>query len=134
MGATPGIFSVLHTWGQKLNYHPHIHACVSGGGITPCGKFVETRHKGFFIPEATIAKMFRGKFLCALKKLYAAGRLSLSLTPDLQDPYVWQTFIDGLFHDRWLPFVKETFNGRGNAVSYLARYSYRTAIANSRIV
>ena len=134
MGATPGIFSVLHTWGQKLNFHPHIHACVSGGGITPCGKFVETRHKGFFIPEATIAKMFRGKFLCALKKLYAAGRLSLSLTPDLQDPDVWQTFIDGLFHDRWLPFVKETFNGRGNAVSYLARYSYRTAIANSRIV
>lgn len=134
MGAKPGIFSVLHTWGQELTFHPHIHACVSGGGITPCGKFVETRHKGFFIPEAAIAKMFRGKFLCSLKKLYADGKLSLSLTPELQAPSAWQSFVDDLFATRWLPFVKETFNGKGNAVRYLARYSYRTAIANSRIV
>ena len=134
MGATPGIFSVLHTWGQKLNFHPHIHACVSGGGITRCGQFVETRHKGFFIPEAVIARMFRGKFLCSLKRLYDTGKLDLTRTPGLQNPVAWQSFIDALFAERWLPFVKETFNGKGNAVSYLARYSYRTAIANSRIV
>lgn len=133
MGAKPGIISVLHTWGQKLSFHPHIHVCISGGGITPAGQFVETRHKGFFLPEAVIADMFRGKFLCSLKNLYRTGSLDLSMTEQLQDPAQWKCFIDSLFGKRWLPFVKETFNGKGNAVRYLARYSYRTAIANSRI-
>lgn len=134
MGATPGIISVLHTWGQKLNFHPHLHVCISGGGLTPAGQFAETRHKGFFIPEAVIASMFSGKFLCALKQLHKDGKLSLPHALDLEDPAKWQAFIDRLFEKRWLPFVKETFNGKGNAVKYLARYSYRTAIANSRII
>lgn len=134
MGAKPGILSVLHTWGQKLNFHPHIHVCLSGGGITPSGKFAETRHKGFLIPEPVIADMFRGKYLCALKKLYDAGKLELSGAPDLTDQERWKHYINRLFSKKWLPFVKETFNGKGNAIEYLARYSYRTAIANSRIV
>lgn len=134
MGAVPGILCVLHTWGQKLNFHPHIHVCISGGGLTPDRKFVETKHKGFFLPEAVIASMFRGKFLCALKVLYEESRLDLSSDERLSDPDFWKGFINSLFEKRWLPFVKETFNGKGNAVRYLARYSYRTAIANSRIV
>lgn len=134
MGARPGIISVLHSWGQKLSFHPHLHVCISGGGITPAGQFVETRHKGFFLPEAAIASMFRGKFLCSLKKLYDAGRLDLSRTEHLKEPAAWKQYIDTLFDKRWLPFVKETFNGRGNAIRYLARYSFRTAIANSRIL
>lgn len=134
MGAKPGIVSVLHTWGQKLNFHPHIHVCLSGGGLTKAGKFVETRHKGFLIPEAVIASMFRGKFLCSLKKMYESGTLNLYGIEYLWDPVQWKSYIDRLFNKRWLPFVKETFNGNGNAIKYLARYSYRTAIANSRIV
>ena len=134
MGAKPGILSVLHTWGQTLSFHPHIHVCVSGGGLTPAGQFVETQHKGFFLPGAVIASMFRGKFLCALKSLYKAGKLDLSRTSRLKQPDEWKCFVDSLFHKRWLPFVKETFNGTGNAIKYLARYAYRTAIANSRIV
>ena len=134
MGAKPGIISVLHTWGQTLSFHPHIHVCISGGGITPDGQFVETRHKGFFLPEKVIASMFRGKFLCSLKKLFDSGMLDLSLTAELRDPREWKRFIDSLFDKHWIPFVKETFNGKGNAIRYLARYSYRTAIANSRIV
>lgn len=134
MGAKPGIISVLHTWGQKLSFHPHVHVCISGGGITPAGQFVESTHKGFFMPEAVIAAMFRGKFLCCLKELYNKSLLNLSKLPHLQNPSDWKTFIDELFEKRWLPFVKETFNGQGNAVRYLARYSYRTAISNSRIV
>ena len=134
MGARPGIVSVLHTWGQKLNFHPHIHVCLSGGGLTPAGKFVETRHKGFFIPEAVIAHMFRGKFLCSLKSLHDSGELAIPCGSRLEDSDEWKAFINRLFEKRWLPFVKETFNGKGNAVKYLARYSYRTAIANSRIV
>lgn len=133
LGAKPGIISVLHTWGQKLSFHPHIHVCVSGGGITPAGKFTETKHKGFFLPKAVIASMFRGKYLHALKRLYGEGMLDLSHTPELEQPSGFQTFIDHLFQKEWLPFVKETFNGRGNAIRYLARYSFRTAIANSRI-
>lgn len=134
MGAKPGILSVLHTWGQKLNFHPHLHVCLSGGGITSTGKFVETRHKGFLIPEPVIADMFRGKYLCALQKLYDAGKLDLSSSPELRNPDAWKKFIDLLFSKKWLPFVKETFNGKGNAIEYLARYSYRTAISNSRII
>ena len=134
MGAKPGILSVLHTWGQKLSFHPHIHTCISGGGITPDGRFVETRHKGFFLPEAVIASMFRGKFLCELQKLYDQGKLELSGMEYLKNPEEWRRFIHSLYEKRWLPFVKETFNGKGNAVKYLARYSYRTAIANSRIL
>lgn len=134
MGAKPGIISVLHTWGQKLSFHPHIHVCISGGGITPAGQFVETKHKGFFIPKAVMASMFRGKYLCALKRLYDSGTLDLSHTRDLAEARAWQAYIDRLFGKEWIPFIGETFNGKGNAVRYLARYSFRTAIANSRIV
>lgn len=134
MGAKPGIISVLHTWGQTLSFHPHIHVCISGGGITPDGQFVETRHKGFFLPKEVIAKMFRGKYLCGLKKLYDDGKLDLSREERFKDPQKWKDFINSLFEKHWIPFVKETFNGKGNAIRYLARYSYRTAIANSRIV
>ena len=133
LGAKPGILSVLHTWGQRLSFHPHIHVCISGGGLTPAGQFVETRHKGFFLPKAVIASMFRGKYLCALKKLYDDGSLVLSLTKELEDSARWQAFVNSLFTKNWIPFIGETFNGRGNAIRYLARYSFRTAIANSRI-
>ena len=134
MGAKPGILSVLHTWGQKLNFHPHVHVCLSGGGMTSTGQFVQTRHKGFLIPEAVIAAMFRGKYLAGLKQLHDKGRLTFQNAPKLADLKNWQTFIDKLYSKRWLPFVKETFNGKGNAIQYLARYSYRSAISNARIL
>ena len=134
LGAKPGVLSVLHTWGQKLTFHPHIHVCISGGGITPSGKFKESNHKSFFIPQPVLASLFRGKYMSALKDLYARDLLDLSHSPELMDPHGWQSFIDSLYKKKWLPFIKETFNGRGNAIRYLARYSFRTAIANSRIV
>ena len=134
MGATPGIVSVLHTWGQKMNFHPHLHVMLSGGGLTTYEKFKETRHKGFIIPVKVLGKLFRGKFLAGLKQLHDSGKLSLAgLASPLTDPADWQMFIDHLYSKPWLPFVKETFNGNGNAVKYLARYACRTAISNSRI-
>ena len=134
MGATPGIVSVLHSWGQQLNLHPHLHIAISGGGLDRYGNFVETRHKGFIIPEGVIGKLFRGKYLDALKKYYAAGRLHFTgKCQYLQNSYSWSEFIDTLYSKKWYPFVKETFNGNGNAMQYLARYAYRTAISNSRI-
>jgi len=134
MGATPGIVSVLHTWGQRMNYHPHLHVMLSGGGLTPAGKFIETRHKGFIIPVRVLGKLFRGKFLACLNQFRDSGALRFTgLAQSLEEPASWKRFIDQLYSIPWLPFVKETFNGNGNAVRYLARYAYRTAISNSRI-
>ena len=134
MGATPGIVSVLHTWGQQLNFHPHLHVCLSGGGLTSDGRFIESRHKGFIIPKPVLGKVFRGKFLAGLKALYDTGKLSFSGDAlPLKNSYRWKEFIDRLYKIGWIPFLKETFNGNGNAVEYLARYAYRTAISNSRI-
>ena len=134
MGAKPGIVSVLHTWGQKLNFHPHLHICVSGGGITPERTFVEVSHKGFFIPQQVLSASFKGRFMRELKLLHDTGQLKIPYGSHLDEPDSWKAFVDSLYEMRWMPFVKETFNGRGNAIKYLARYSYRTAIANSRII
>ena len=134
MGALPGIVSVLHTWGQKLSFHPHLHIMLSGGGLNATGQFIETRHKGFMIPVRVIGKMFRGKFLDGLKKLRSSLALDYSAdTAYLQEEVNWKRFLDRLYSKTWIPFIKETFNGNGNAVKYLARYAYRTAISNSRI-
>lgn len=134
LGATPGIIMVLHTWGQQLNFHPHIHCCSSGGGLTESGQFTESCHKGFLLPEGAVGKMFRGKFMEKLKSYYEKDLLSLhGKCSHLRNRYSWKEFVDSLYEKKWLPFLKETFNGKGNAIQYLARYAYRTAISNSRI-
>jgi len=135
MGATPGMVSVLHSWGQKLSYHPHLHLMLSGGGLKPDGSFINTRHKGFIIPVKVLGKVFRGKFLEQLKVLYSSNKLYLPESCSrLHNSLFWKDFLDFLYGKDWVPFLKETFNGNGNAVEYLARYAYRTAISNSRIV
>lgn len=134
LGATPGIIMVLHTWGQKLNFHPHIHCCISGGGLTESGQFIESTHKGFLLPVEVIGKIFRGKFMEKLKSYHDKGLLSFNgKCMELRNRYHWKEFVDSLYAKTWLPFVKETFNGNGNAIKYLARYAYRTAISNNRI-
>lgn len=134
MGALPGIVSVLHSSGQRLNYHPHLHVMLTGGGLTSDGKFRITKHKGFIIPVRVIGKVFRGKFLSALKALYRSSELTFpGDLAELGNTFVWQKLLDDLYAKDWIPFVKETFNGNGNAVEYLARYTYRTAISNSRL-
>lgn len=135
MGAIPGIVSVLHTWGQQLNFHPHLHVMLSGGGLTPSGRLVQTRHKSFIIPKEVLGKVFRGKFMAKLKGY--RKKMLLSFTGKaafLEDPDCWQELVDLLYRKTWIPFIKETFNGNGNAVEYLARYAYRTAISNARIL
>lgn len=135
MGATPGIISVFHGWGQQLNLHPHLHIMISGGGLNQANQFVETKHKGFIIPVRTIGKMFRGKYMAALKQYWNAGNLLFdSRCINFRNRFYWKQFVNQMYSIKWQPFVKETFNGNGNAIEYLARYSYRTAISNSRIV
>lgn len=134
MGATPGIVSVLHTQGQRLNFHPHIHTMLSGGGLTTSGQFIEAAHKGYLLPKDAMGKLYRGKFLDALKKYYQQKKLNFQgACLKLRNQYEWKTFIDQLYHKDWILHIKETFNGFGNAVTYLARYVFRSAISNSRI-
>lgn len=134
LGATPGIIIVLHTWGQNLAYHPHVHCIVSEAGISKDNKLVK-RGSSFFIPIKAAMKMFRGKFLAALKEYKADGRLNIpDSAADLSIPEGWQAFIDTLYSSDWVAYIKETFNGAGNAINYLGRYTHRVAISNSRII
>ena len=133
LGATPGIIQVLHTWGQKSNYHPHIHCIVSGGGLSKDLK-LKLCGKSFFLPVKVMSKKFRGKFLYHLKQLYVQESIYIpDFCRELSDPSCWQSFINDLFEKDWCPFIKETFNGMGNAIEYLGRYTNRIAITNSRI-
>lgn len=131
--ATPGIIQVLHTWGQTLNFHPHIHCIVSGGGLSADQKLRKCGEK-FFIPIHVMAKLFRGKFLFYLQKYYETGKLVFSSScMKLRNSYSWNEFRDALYKKDWCPYIKETFNGFGNAIEYLGRYTHRIAITNTRI-
>lgn len=133
LGAEPGIIMVLHTWGQTLAYHPHVHCIVSGAGLT-CDHRLVTRGKSFFIPIKAAMKMFRGKFMAALKSYHSSGKLVIPEScGDLTVPDGWHAFVDRLYSIDWCPYIKETFNGNGNAISYLGRYTHRVAISNGRI-
>lgn len=133
LGAIPGIIQVLHTWGQELNFHPHIHCIVSGAGLTKdrrlrkCG-----RH--FFLPARVLARKFRGKFLAALSDAFQKGRLVFSPScGQLQNSFRFRELLDSLYKIPWCPDIRETFNGFGNALEYLGRYTHRIAITNTRI-
>ena len=134
LGATPGIIQVLHTWGQELNYHPHIHVIISGAGLTKTKDLKLCKGK-FLVHIEPLAKKYRGKFMYLLNRCYNEGLLSI---PDscrkLRNRYEWAEFKDNLYNISWNVEIKETFNGNGNAVEYLGRYANRIAITNARII
>ena len=133
LGATPGIVQVLHTWGQELNFHPHIHCIISGAGLSSDLKLIRSKAK-FFIPIKVLGKKFRGKFLNKLHKLYETNQLSFSNGEQkLRNHYEWSDYRNQLYKKDWIPYIKETFNGFGNAIEYLGRYTHKIAISNSRI-
>ena len=135
LGAVPGIIQVLHTWGQKLNYHPHIHAIVTGTGLYLGCRYVPNNRKDFFIPVRILSRKFRGKFMDHLKHLYDTGKLILpNACISFEDPVKWQFFCNKLYDMDWNCFIKQTFNGKGNAIEYLGRYTHKIAISNSRIL
>ena len=135
LGAVPGIIQVLHTWGQKLNYHPHIHAIVTGAGLYLGCRYAKNQRKGFFIPVKVLSRKFRGKFLDHLKRLSESGELHFPKScASLEDPLKWTFFCNKLYSMDWNCFIKQTFNGNGNAIEYLGRYTHKIAISNSRIL
>lgn len=135
LGAVPGIIQVLHTWGQKLNYHPHIHAIVTGTGLYLGCRYVPNDRKDFFVPVRILSRKFRGKFMDHLKHLYDTGKLILpNACLSFENPVKWQFFCNKLYDMDWNCFIKQTFNGKGNAIEYLGRYTHKIAISNSRIL
>lgn len=134
LGATPGIIQVLHTWNQELDYHVHMHCIVSGGGLTKEGK-IRKSSKNFFIRTEVLRDKFKGKYLAHLSSLYESGSLSFSSSCEkLRNSYHWQEWKNDLYEKDWCPYIKETFNGFGNAIEYLGRYTHKIAISNSRIL
>ena len=134
LGATPGIIQVLHTWNQQLDYHVHMHCIVSGGGLTKDGKLRKSSGH-FFIRTEVLRDKFKGKYMAYLSSLYENGSLAFSSScVDLRNPYHWKEWKNRLYGMDWCPYIKETFNGFGNAIEYLGRYTHKIAISNSRIL
>ena len=134
LGAQPGIIQVLHTWNQELGYHVHMHCIISGGGLTP-DRRIRSASAKFFIPVRVLRDKFKGKYLSLLDACYQKGELVFSSScSTLQDPCVWKAFKNSLYEKDWCPYIKETFNGFGNAIEYLGRYTHRVAISNNRIL
>lgn len=136
LGASPGIVQVLHTWDQQLRYHVHVHCVVSGGGLTRDKKLVTLpKDASFFIPVKVLAKLYQGKFMAGLKELRLSGKLKFPGTAGKPASCnEWQPLIDRLYDMDWNVYIKQTFNGNGNAIEYLSRYTNRIAISNSRIL
>jgi len=130
LGADIGFTSVLHTWGQNLMHHPHIHCVVPGGGVNSMGRWVNSRKK-FFIPVKVLSRKFRGKFLHHLRKtnLSFHGR-----TSELEDPMKWSAFLASLYRKEWVVYCKPPFRDASCVVEYLGRYTHRVAISNQRIL
>ena len=134
LGATPGIIQVLHTWNQEMLYHVHMHCIISGGGLTPDRRIRKSKGH-FFIPVMVLRDKFKGCCLAALDSLYQSGELVFSSSCEkLRNSYEWSAFRNALYEKDWCPYIKETFNGFGNAIEYLGRYTHKIAISNSRIL
>jgi len=132
-GAKIGFFAILHTWGQKLNRHPHLHCVVPGGGYSEDKKAWIQTSKKFLLPVDVLKPRFRKLFLKGLKVLHSSNKLYLAGTPYV-DPGRFQDLIDSLFSKDWVVYIKKSFHGEEKVIEYLARYTHRIAISNYRIL
>lgn len=134
LGAQIGFFSVLHTWGQNLHYHPHIHTVVLAGGLDERNQWRRSNEK-FFIPVKVLSKKFRGKYLYYLKQYYQQKQLRFfNESKKYQDAKSFQGLIDACYNKDWYNYTKRTFSGPLAVMEYLGRYTHRIAISNNRIV
>ncbi len=134
LGATAGIISVLHTWGQQLSFHPHIHCIVSGGGITTVNDLIDIGWKEakkntwlFLFPVKAMSIVYRAKFLQALQQKIATGEVIL---PDNTDS---KQLFNLLYQKDWVVYAKAPFGGPHTVIEYLGRYTHKVAISNHRI-
>jgi hypothetical protein len=134
LGGQTGMLAVLHTWGQKLDFHPHVHCVVPGGGVLPDGVWKPAK-KGFFIPVRVISALFRGKFLAALKQMRQTGGLEYhGSAAELADDSAFRSLLRGLYKTGWVVYAKAPMGGPAQVLKYLGRYTHRIAISNRRIL
>jgi len=135
LGAEIGFFSVLHTWNQKLELHPHAHCVVPSGGLSlDRTHWIQPRYP-FFLPVKVLSRVFRGKFTAALQRSFRKGKLDFhgNLKP-LAHPKAFSAWLRTLFRHDWHVYSKRPFGGAEHALHYLGRYTHRVAISNHRLV
>ena len=125
LGVQIGSTDILHTWGQNLMNHPHVHCIVTGGGLSQ-GKWISSKRR-FLFPVKVLSRLFKGKFLFFLRKAYEAGELQ-----GMGEEFA--TFLSGLYAKKWVVYCRPPFNGPQTVLGYLGRYTHRVAIANHRII
>jgi putative transposase/transposase-like zinc-binding protein len=135
LGAQLGITTILHTWGQNLLFHPHLHCVVTAGGLAADGSRWLATRPNYLLPVKALAKLFQGKFLAGLKELYGTERLDLrGSVAALTDRRVFAHLLDRLYQQKWVVFAKRPFARAEHVFRYLGRYSHRVAISNARLV
>jgi len=135
LGAGIGFMAIVHTWGQNLMDHPHIHCIVTGGGLSPTKNRWISCQKGFFLPVRVMSKLFRNKFLDYLKKSYESGELAFYDSMGyLRQPKAFHLFRKQFYQKKWVVYCKPPFNGAEGVLKYLSRYTHRIAISNERIL
>lgn len=135
LGADMALTAVLHTWGQNLLLHPHLHCVVTGGGLSPNGARWIAGRERYLLPVKVLGKLFRGKLLARLDQAYRSGEIELrGSTAELNDPWVWARLRDRLYRTDWVVYAKPPFAGAEQVFRYLGRYTHRVAISNHRIV
>src|SRR5262249_1238987 len=135
LGANIGIITVLHTWGQNLQHHPHVHCIVPGGGLSPDGQRWIACKPGFFLPVRVLSRLFRRLFLQSLQVMHVTGQLQFfsDLAP-LKGANEFRAYLAPLRKVEWVVYAKKPFAGSNQVLAYLARYTHRVAIANSRLL
>jgi putative transposase/transposase-like zinc-binding protein len=135
LGAELGLTAVLHTWGQTLAEHIHVHCIVTGGGLSAEGTQWRSSHPRFLFAVAALSQVFRGKYLAGLKRLRAKHRLRfVGESAALAADEAWTAFLSQLQHTAWVVYAKPPWGGPDQVLKYLSRYTHRVAIANQRLV
>lgn len=135
LGGVIGGLMVLHTWGQRLQHHPHVHCVVPMGGLAPDGaRWIHARPR-FFLPIPVLRKLFRGKLVAGIRDAFRHGRLHLpGRLESLNTAGAFSAFLRSLYRQTWVVYAKPPFGSPAHVLHYLARYTHRVAISNHRLV
>ncbi len=134
LGAEIGWIAVLHTWGQNLLHHPHVHCVVPGGGLDAGGQRWVACRPGFFLPVKVLSRLFRRLLVERLRRAYGAGQLDLDGSlAELQEPEAFEALMRELTAHEWVVYAKPPFAGPRQVLDYLARYTHRVALSNDRL-
>ena len=135
LGADIGALAILHTWGQNLLLHPHIHCVVPAGGLSPDrSRWIRTRHR-FLLPLPILRKVFRGKFIAGLRRLHSIDKLRCEgPATEYAEPRKFSQLMRTVHRQLWVVYAKQAMGGPAQVLRYLGRYTHRIAISNHRLI